>query len=300
MQVKGRNQSNLLSAHDKGKLQLGDNGGKKQNPVIEQRRLSEMPVSIPGPTTLRGRDVGSRRINVELNLGETNPVGNKRIFPLKFNSNLNESVYVKEHELRNSYRIGEGLTVEVNGEGKRRVAWNSNKGGLRSSKWVTRSQREHMVGPSSGSQFQKDSVVGSDQFRRVAGNSNKGGLRSSKWFTKSQREHVMGPSSRSLGQSLSPTLAQTGLGSNQSNEVCFSGPSIHEMGKPSSMTSPTPLTHSMTPMISPSDKPESLMSSIKVSKRQVEPLLLISCNCSDGISFDSLMVTRIEVGINSC
>ena len=71
VQVKGRNRPNLLNTHDKGKLQLGDNRGKKQNPVIEQRRLSEMPVSIPGPTTLGGRDVGSQRINVELNLGET-------------------------------------------------------------------------------------------------------------------------------------------------------------------------------------------------------------------------------------
>ena len=41
----------------------------------------------------------------------------------------------------------------------------------------------------------------------------------------------MGPSNGSQGQSLSPTLAQIGLGSNQSNEVCFSSPSIHEMGE---------------------------------------------------------------------
>ena len=128
--------------------------------------------------------MGSRRINVEFNLGETNLVGNKRRFPLKFISNLNESVYGKEHELRNSYWTGEDLTVEVNGEGKRHVAWNSNKGGRRSSKWVTRSQREHVVGPSSGLRVQKDPVVGSDQFRRVARNSNKGGLRSSKWVTR--------------------------------------------------------------------------------------------------------------------
>ena len=62
-----------------------------------------MPVSILGPTTLGGRDMGSQCINVEFNLGETNLVGNKRIFPLKFNSNLNGSVYGKERELRNSY-----------------------------------------------------------------------------------------------------------------------------------------------------------------------------------------------------
>ena len=51
---------------------------------------------------------------------------------------------------------------------------------------------------------------------------------------------MLDPSSRSQGQSLSPTL-ETGLGSNQSNEVCFSGLSIHEMCEPSSMTSPTAL-----------------------------------------------------------
>ena len=98
-----------------------------------------MPMSIPGPTTLGGRDVGSWCIYVEFNLGETNIVGNKRRFLLKLNLNLNESAYGKERELRNSYWTREGLTVEVNGEGKRRVAWNSNKGGSRSSKWVTRS-----------------------------------------------------------------------------------------------------------------------------------------------------------------
>ena len=118
-----------------------------------------------------------------------------------------------------------------------------------------------------GSRVQKDPVVGSNQFRRVARNSNKGGLRSSKWVTRSQREHVVGPSSRSRGQSLSPTLAQTSLSSNQSNEVCFLSPSIHEMCEPSSMTSPTTLAHLVTPMISPSDKPESLMSIIKMSKQ---------------------------------
>ena len=82
---------------------------------------------------------------------------------MKFNSNWNESVYGKEHELRNSYWIGECLTAEVNEEGKRHVAWNSNKGQLRSSKWVTRSRREHVVGPSSWLWVQKDLVVGSDQ-----------------------------------------------------------------------------------------------------------------------------------------
>ena len=44
----------------------------------------------------------------------------------------------------------------MNGEGKRRVAWN--KGGLRSSLWVSREQMEHMP---SGSRVLKYPMVGS-------------------------------------------------------------------------------------------------------------------------------------------
>lgn len=65
--------------------------------------LSEMPRRKPGPTALRGGDVGSQCINVDFNLGEKNSVGNKKRFSLKFSSNLNELVYGKERELRNSY-----------------------------------------------------------------------------------------------------------------------------------------------------------------------------------------------------
>lgn len=128
VQVKGSNQPHLLSINDKGKLQLGDNKGMKQNRVIEQMMLSEISASIPGPTALGGGEVSSRCINADLNLGEPNPVGNKKRLPLKFNSNLNESLYGKGRELRRSYWTGEGVIVEVNGEGKRRVAWNNNKG----------------------------------------------------------------------------------------------------------------------------------------------------------------------------
>ena len=42
----------------------------------------------------------------------------------------------KKGELGNFDWTGIGLTVEVNREGKRRVAWK--KGGLRSSIWVTK------------------------------------------------------------------------------------------------------------------------------------------------------------------
>lgn len=110
------------------------------------------------------------------------------------------------------------------------------------------------MGPSSGSWVHKIPVVGSDQFRQVAGIPNKGGQRSSVWVSRNQRVQVGVPSSRSRGQSLSPLLAQTSLGSFQPNEACFSGPRIYEMGEPSLMTSPTPLAHSVKPKIFPLDK----------------------------------------------
>ena len=99
-------------------MQLGDNRGEKHNLVSVQRRLSATPMSALGLMTLGGRVVGSRSINRKFDLGETNPVGNKRRFPLIFNSNLNVCIFGKELELRNSYWIGEALTVEVN-EGRK-------------------------------------------------------------------------------------------------------------------------------------------------------------------------------------
>ena len=69
----------------------------------------------------------------------------------------------------------------MNEEGKRSVAWNSYKGDLRTSKWVTRSQWEHVVGPPSGSLMQTNPVIGSGHFRCAAGTSNKGDGRNSKW-----------------------------------------------------------------------------------------------------------------------
>lgn len=65
------------------------------------------------------------------------------------------------------------MTVEVNGEGIRCVAWNSNKVGLRNSIWINGSQKEQVVGPSSGSRGHQNYVV------------NKGGMRRSNWVTRS-------------------------------------------------------------------------------------------------------------------
>jgi len=103
--------------------------------------LSEIPAGKPRPMALGGGDVGSRCVNVDFKLGEINPGGYKMRFLLRFIPNSNESVYGKERDLRNSCWTGKGLTVEVNGEGKRRVTWDCNKGGLKSFKWVTRGEK---------------------------------------------------------------------------------------------------------------------------------------------------------------
>ena len=137
----------------------GRNQSEKQNPVIKQKMLSEVPVSLPGPTTLEGRVVGSQHSTEEFNVGKTNPIGSKRRSPLNFKSNWIEHVYgKKKRELGNSDYAGKILTIEVNREGKMRVAWN--KGGLRCSLWVTMDQMEHV---SSGSRVHKYPVMGSDQ-----------------------------------------------------------------------------------------------------------------------------------------
>ena len=89
--------------------------------------------------------MGSWCSTEDLNFGKIYPVGNKRRSLLNFKSNCIEHVYGKKHELRKSDWIGKSLTVEVNGEGKRSVAWK--KGGLRSSIWVSRGQRDHVWVP---------------------------------------------------------------------------------------------------------------------------------------------------------
>ena len=134
VQVKGRHQPKLVSAHVKGKMLLEVNKREKQNPVFEKRL-----VSTSGPMTLGGGEVGSRCINEEFEFGETDTVKEKRRPPLKIHSNWNKHAYGKERELRHLDWAEGGLSVEVNGEGIRRVAWSSNKDGLRHSIWVNSS-----------------------------------------------------------------------------------------------------------------------------------------------------------------
>ena len=84
VQVRGRNQSG------------------KQNPVSKQKMLSEAPMSLPGPTTLEGRVVGSRRNAEEFYVGKTNSVGYNRIPSLYFKSNRLEHGFGNKRELGSS------------------------------------------------------------------------------------------------------------------------------------------------------------------------------------------------------
>ncbi|KAK9992897.1 hypothetical protein SO802_022600 [Lithocarpus litseifolius] len=145
-------------------VQRARNQSEMQNPVSKQYMLSEASVNLPGPATLEGRVVGSQCRIEEFNFGRTSSVGYKRRSPLNFKSNWIEHVYGNKRELGNSNWAGTSLTVEVNGEGKRRVVWN--KGGLRSSSWIIRDQREHVH---SGSRVQKFHMVGSDQDGTLVG-----------------------------------------------------------------------------------------------------------------------------------
>ena len=81
--------------------------------------------------------------------------------------------------MRNPDWAAIGLTIEVNGEGKRRVVWSSYKGDLRSPIWVKRNQRVQVVSTPRGSRVHTNPEV------------YKGGLRQPKWVSK--REHVVGP-----------------------------------------------------------------------------------------------------------
>ena len=137
VQVMDSKHPEQLCIKDKGKTQLG-----------EERKV--MPKSDPAKVVMSGKlvakifliavgggSVKSRSINVDINLGETIPVGNKKRFPLRFNSNSNNSDYGMGSDFRNSCWTGKGLIMEVGEKGKRRVSWDFNKGGPNFFKWVS-------------------------------------------------------------------------------------------------------------------------------------------------------------------
>ena len=129
----------------------GRNQPKKQNPVLKQRILSKVLVSLLGPMTIGGRVRSSRCNTEEFNFGKTILVGNNRRSSLLFKSNGFEHGNSKYREQGNSDWARKRLTVEVNEEGKRSATWR--KGGLWSSIWVSKGQREHVASGSRGYNF---------------------------------------------------------------------------------------------------------------------------------------------------
>ena len=100
---------------------------------------------------------------------------------MKTYSNWNKHAYGKERELRHRDWTGGGLSVKVNGEGIRCVAWSSNKDGLRYPIWVNSSQREQVVGPSKSRVYHK---------RHGTQDSCNNGFKSLKWVTRGEKPIV--------------------------------------------------------------------------------------------------------------
>ena len=73
------------------------------------------------------------------------------------------------------------MSVGVNEEGIRRVAWSFNKDGLRYSFWVDSSQRRQVVGPARSRVYNK---------RRITRNSYKSDFKSLKWVTRGEKPIV--------------------------------------------------------------------------------------------------------------
>nr|POE98987.1 hypothetical protein CFP56_59208 [Quercus suber] len=187
-----------------------------------------------------------------------------------------------------------GLTVEVNEEGKMSVVWNSYKGDLRTSIWVKRNQKEHILSLPGGSRVHTNPVE------------YKGSLRKSRWVR--LREHVVGPPSGSrvhllpvvgsdsewasrersiklptVGLSMKSKLAHLDSGSTQLTKANFSSPSSHEMGESSE-----------TMAEASSDEPKPPMLTGEVADRQAVPPMVVQSSCVSGTSSDSLTVGRTE------
>ena len=83
-----------------------------------------------------GGEGGEGDINGKNKFEEKIPVGNKFNIPLKTNLNSNLVEFGKLSDRRKARWLGRGLTVCVNEYEKRRVSWDSVKGGRQAGKWV--------------------------------------------------------------------------------------------------------------------------------------------------------------------
>ena len=218
-------------------------------------------MSTSGPMTLGGGELGSRCTNEEFEFGGTNTVIEKGRSPLKIHSNWIKHAYGKERELRHPIWIVGGLSVEVNEEGIRRVAWSSTKDGLRYSTCINRSQKGQVVGPSKSRVYQK---------RSVTRNSYKSGSKSIKWVIRGEKP-IMG-----LGSFLKPVLDLDPNGDicmGCPNTPALTNPSRFEVGESSSLADSRLTTHkAQVSVMVESSKTQLGFSGSTVSLSEVGPM----------------------------
>ena len=101
--------------------------------VVFEKQAGSLPQAAVG-----GGEGEEGGINGKTIIKEKISEGNNHNIPFKFNLNSNIVEFGKLHDNRKSRWLGRGLIVEVNEFGKRRVSWESVKGGKLAGKWVAR------------------------------------------------------------------------------------------------------------------------------------------------------------------
>ena len=128
----------------------------------------------------------------------------------------------------------------MNKEGKRSVIWNTYKGDLRTSNWVSRSRWEQEVGPPTGSRVLIKPVLGLAYSGCVAGTSSKGDGKTSKWVKRNLRNFAPRAQVKPV-MGLDPRCdTLMGLPHVLNSESI--GPVKFEVGESSSLFDPRPLT----------------------------------------------------------
>ena len=105
-------------------------------------KVGENPVDKPIKMVVGGGDKREQCSKVDTKLGEQPPAEKRKCTPVSFSLNSKSNDIGKRSDLRRSCWIGSGLIVQVDVKGRRRVSWDSNKGGVKSFKWVTRACKD--------------------------------------------------------------------------------------------------------------------------------------------------------------
>ena len=170
------------------------------NPRLTSAKVGGFPMGKPDKMEVGGGDRRVQCVNEEAERGEQNPANTRINFPsLSLNSKAYEKK--KKSDVRRPCWTGSGLIVEVDMIGRRRVSWDSKKGGVKKSRWVSRA---------------------------VEWDCNKGGPKDFKWVKRGTKQAEDKPI---VGLGTSPLLTDTHVGPLNSD---FSGPSLYKVGESSS------------------------------------------------------------------